>query len=208
MIGPGNARKKRDTSDKRNSILEAAIQVFSDVGYESSSMDRISEVAKASKRTVYNHFQSKEDLFRAVLERFNQEMKAIKNISYDNRRNIEDQLGDFVDAEIMVAQSPKWMGQIKLLLSVFINFPETAKEAVAKHSSSESSLTAWMRAAALDGKLVADDPELASRVFTAMMGGAFTWPSVYQGGLLDPRTAELKREIISTFLARYGKRYS
>jgi hypothetical protein len=78
-------------------------------------------------------------------------MRALKNFSYNRDRPVEDQLGDFVDAEILVAQSPKWMGQIKLLLSVFINFPEIAKDAVARHSSSETSLTAWMRAAIQDG---------------------------------------------------------
>lgn len=204
MVGEGMARKKRDTSEKRNSILEAAVLVFSEVGYGNSSMDRIAEAAGASKRTVYNHFQSKDELFRAVLERFNQDMRALKSFSYDRGRPVEDQLGDFVDAEILVAQSPKWMGRIKLLLSVFINFPEIAKDAVARHSSSESSLTAWMRAAIQDGRLRAVDPELASRVFSAMMGGAFTWPSVYQGGFLDPRSQDLKRELVSTFLARFG----
>ena len=63
-------RKKRDTSRKRESIIDAAIRAFQEDGFDNTSMDRIAEVAGASKRTVYNHFESKEDLFGAVVERF------------------------------------------------------------------------------------------------------------------------------------------
>ena len=64
------AVKKRDTSKKRESILDAAVKAFADEGYENASMDRIAEIADASKRTVYNHFPSKDVLFEEVLDRF------------------------------------------------------------------------------------------------------------------------------------------
>ena len=56
-------------SIKRDIILDAATMAFRDEGYECTSMDRIAELAGASKRTVYNHFGSKEALFQAVVER-------------------------------------------------------------------------------------------------------------------------------------------
>lgn len=198
-------KRKRDKSAKRHSILEAAMKVFMEKGYENASMDQISEVAIASKRTVYNHFPCKEDLLRAVLEVFDEEMKLLKNVSYSTHRTLEEQLGEFVDAEIAVVQNKTWMGLIQLLLSVFTSNPDIAKEAMMKHATTESSMTSWMRAAMSDGKLVYGDPVLASRVFSSMLGGAFTWPAVYQGGILFPATLELKNEIIQTFLARYGK---
>jgi len=70
-------------------------------------MDHIAEVAIASNRTIYNHFPRKEDLLRAVIELFNEEMRLIKNIRYDKTRTLEGQLGEFVDAEISVVQNPK-----------------------------------------------------------------------------------------------------
>ena len=60
MEPQNNGRKKRDTSKKRLAILDGAIRVFIENGYETSSMDRIAEAAGVSKRTVYNHFPSKE----------------------------------------------------------------------------------------------------------------------------------------------------
>lgn len=196
--------KIRDKSIKRKSIIDAAIQVFLDEGFEKASMDRISEVAIASKRTVYNHFSGKQDLFQAVLEQFEQEMSSLKNIHYDKNKPIEEQLEEFVDCEISVVKNQKSMGLIKLLLTVFIRHPEIAQASMAKYATAENGLTTWMHSAIQDGKLSANDHVLASRVFSSMLGGAFTWPAVYQGEFLDHMTVELKREIIATFLARYG----
>ena len=52
---------------KRRAILDAATQLFLELGYEGSSMDKIAKLAGVSKLTVYNHFQDKEHLFGAAI---------------------------------------------------------------------------------------------------------------------------------------------
>ena len=52
---------------KRQAILNAAISEFLANGFRGSSMDAISTRAEVSKRTVYNHFESKEALFQAIV---------------------------------------------------------------------------------------------------------------------------------------------
>lgn len=197
--------KKRDTSEKRKTILAAAITAFTDEGFDSASMDRIAELAGASKRTVYNHFPSKDDLFQAVIDEFGKEMHSLKLIRYDSGRTLEEQLEDFADAELAVVNDQTWLGFIKVLLTVFIRDPKLAKKTMARHAPVEDTMATWMRAAAADGKLSIEDPSLASSVLSSMLGGAFTWPAVYQGGL-DPRgIPALKKELIETFLCRYRK---
>jgi TetR/AcrR family transcriptional regulator of autoinduction and epiphytic fitness len=205
MKGKAMLGNKRDTSAKRKSILAAAIRAFRDEGYDNASMDRIAESAGASKRTVYNHFPSKDELFQAVIDQFGQEMHSLKLIPFDAARSLEEQLSEFVDAELAVVNDPTWMGFIKVLLTVFIRDPELARKAMSRHARSEDSVTAWMRAAALDGKLSIEDPSMAARVFSAMMGGAFTWPAVYQGGLDPQIIPALKKELVETFLCRYRR---
>ena len=51
------------TDDRRNAILEAAIQIFREVGYERASMAMIAERVGGSKTTLYGYFPSKEELF-------------------------------------------------------------------------------------------------------------------------------------------------
>jgi len=49
-------------------ILWIAKDVFLEVGFERASMDVVANRAKASKRTVYAHFENKEKLFLAVIQ--------------------------------------------------------------------------------------------------------------------------------------------
>jgi len=54
--------------EKRNMIIEAAGKVFLDSGYAESSMNRIADEAGVSIKTVYRHFENKDDLFVAVIK--------------------------------------------------------------------------------------------------------------------------------------------
>ena len=52
---------------RRRDILLAGKKVFFQSGYQLASVDRIAEVAGTTKRTVYDHFGSKEALFAEVI---------------------------------------------------------------------------------------------------------------------------------------------
>lgn len=64
-----NSPQTRLTDRKRAAILDAAVRQFRAAGFDNTSMDRIADAANVSKRTVYNHFPSKELLFAAIVER-------------------------------------------------------------------------------------------------------------------------------------------
>jgi AcrR family transcriptional regulator len=52
---------------RRAEILEAALSLFSEKGYELCSIDEIAAKAGLAKGTVYIYFKSKEELYKAVL---------------------------------------------------------------------------------------------------------------------------------------------
>jgi len=54
--------------EKEAAILEAALTTFLAKGYDAASMDTIALTAGVSKRTVYNRFRSKEELFAATID--------------------------------------------------------------------------------------------------------------------------------------------
>lgn len=64
-------RLGRDLQVERNRrlVLEAARRVFLEEGYAGASLDAIAEEAGFSKGVVYSQFDSKADLFLALLER-------------------------------------------------------------------------------------------------------------------------------------------
>jgi AcrR family transcriptional regulator len=53
---------------KRMAIVAAARQAFLDSGYSETSMDGIAEAAKVSVKTIYRHFENKDELFSAVMQ--------------------------------------------------------------------------------------------------------------------------------------------
>ena len=55
---------------KYRAILEAASSAFITLGFAQASMDVIAENAGVSKRTVYHHFHTKQDLYAAVVQTF------------------------------------------------------------------------------------------------------------------------------------------
>jgi AcrR family transcriptional regulator len=69
--------------NKKERIIEAAAQVFARSGYSNASVASIARQAKIGKGTVYEYFNSKEDLFFAVFEWFQKktEKAAVVGIS-------------------------------------------------------------------------------------------------------------------------------
>ncbi|MEM8983488.1 MAG: TetR/AcrR family transcriptional regulator [Pseudomonadota bacterium] len=55
------------SEEKREAIRQAGSELFLAVGWANASMDAIAQKAGVSKQTVYSHFRSKEDLFRACI---------------------------------------------------------------------------------------------------------------------------------------------
>jgi AcrR family transcriptional regulator len=67
-VKPNPAPPNPAVSDKREQILQGAMQVFLQRGYAGTSMDRLAAIANVSKQTIYSHFQDKEGLFTALIE--------------------------------------------------------------------------------------------------------------------------------------------
>jgi AcrR family transcriptional regulator len=55
--------------DARTKILETAARLFATHGYENTSLSQVARDAAVSKALIFWHFETKENLFRAVLSR-------------------------------------------------------------------------------------------------------------------------------------------
>lgn len=61
--------------DRKEQILDAAIQLFAKKGFHLTTMQEISEVAGISKGSVYLHFESKEQLIVSIYELYTDRIK-------------------------------------------------------------------------------------------------------------------------------------
>ncbi|MFP5379132.1 MAG: TetR/AcrR family transcriptional regulator [Vicinamibacteria bacterium] len=59
-------RRARQKTSLRRQILDAALQMFAEEGYEAVTMRRLAQRIEYSPTAIYLHFADKDDLFRAV----------------------------------------------------------------------------------------------------------------------------------------------
>jgi AcrR family transcriptional regulator len=71
------ATRRRLTREQRREVIErAATEVFAESGYAAAGIDEIARRSGVSAPVVYDHFASKEDLYRRLLERQRDDLVA------------------------------------------------------------------------------------------------------------------------------------
>jgi AcrR family transcriptional regulator len=70
IIDEPTVRKRLSRGERYDLILEHAIDVFGTRGYHNVAMDDIADAAGVSKALVYQHFESKDELYLEVLRSF------------------------------------------------------------------------------------------------------------------------------------------
>jgi len=188
---------------KRDAILAGAVKVFTQKGFASASMDRIAEVAGVSKRTVYNHFPSKEILFQAIVADFIQRHDDKKPTEYSPTRPLETQLKEFVDAEIYLIGDPTNRALSRLLTSTFLMdtaFGDQTRRQFEPHAA----FIRWLNDAKADGALDFPTPELAAKVFYGLVEGCLTWNALLTDGETLTTMDPILDEMIRVFLRAYA----
>ena len=101
----------RSTLQTRDRILQAAYELFYKRGFVRVGVDEIAEGAGLTKRTLYYHFESKDELLAAVLER--QHQLALARIrKYESRYEGDpDRILDVLFCELgKWSANPGWSG--------------------------------------------------------------------------------------------------
>ncbi|MCT1866654.1 TetR/AcrR family transcriptional regulator [Dermabacter sp. p3-SID358] len=68
-------RRRLPRAERRAQLLDVATSRFGERGYHPTSMDDIAEAAGVTKPVLYQHFDSKEDLYIAVIERIGEVLR-------------------------------------------------------------------------------------------------------------------------------------
>ena len=113
---------------KQRQILDGARQVFLLNGYAGASMDEIAVQAGVSKGTLYNHFDSKDDLFRSLIHaeagRITQEMPP-PNPDDPNPISALRQIGIAI---LEVMEAPATVATLRLVIGALGRFPRLGEE--------------------------------------------------------------------------------
>ncbi len=123
---PKRGRPPKDLAgDVRARILDAAQQLFLERGYRSASIDDISEMAPASKPTIYAHFPGKEALFAAVVARTISGLTDFEGFTPEGR-TLHDKLTSLGTAivEKIIEES---LGMVRATIAEAQRFPELSR---------------------------------------------------------------------------------
>lgn len=66
--------RERHKEQTRNLIFEAASRLFAERGFDAITVAQVARAANVSEMTVFNHFPTKEDLFFAKMEYFEERL--------------------------------------------------------------------------------------------------------------------------------------
>ena len=196
----------RLTDRKRAAIIDAAVVEFRQSGYEATSMDRVAASAGVSKRTVYNHFPSKEALFAQIIQQLWERSAEGLDLVYRSDRPLRAQLLELVSQKLRLLRDPNFADLARVAIAAGIHSPERAQEIVARMGDREEGLTVWIRAAAGDGRLKTNDPVFASMQLQGLVKGFAFWPQIALGQppLTPAQQAQVAEASVDMFLAHYG----
>lgn len=195
----------RLTDRKREAIIQAAIAEFRAHGFEITSMDKIAATAGVSKRTVYNHFPSKEELFAEILNQLWARISAEQSVVYNRDQPLREQLRQMLQAKVQLMADENFLTLARVAIAATIHSPERAQNMIERMGEREEGLTVWIRAAQADGRLKAVDPEFAAHQVQGLLKTFGFWPQMSMGrAALDVEMQNTVAEsALEMFLACY-----
>ncbi|MFI6866308.1 TetR/AcrR family transcriptional regulator C-terminal domain-containing protein [Nocardia sp. NPDC050406] len=165
----------RGRPDKRRAITGAARKVFGQVGYTRASVEAIAAEAAVSKRTIYNHFADKEQLFLDVaLEGANEVTATIAQIMDRHLRKIVDLEQDLIDFSLdriaAVTEFPDHFALVRVIEAEANRIPPAILSAWidAGPQTAHLRLAPYLRRIADRGLLRIDDADTAAAHLTLL----------------------------------------
>jgi TetR/AcrR family transcriptional repressor of mexJK operon len=196
------------SAPKHDAILEAARRVFLREGY-SASMDLVAAEAGVSKQTVYNHFGSKEGLFRAIVDHASGELLEVLVERDGARADPAATLETVARRFLNLLLRPSYLALHRTLVAEAPRFPDLAREIyLGGPAYAASELAHYLAQENRKGTLAVADPALAAEQFFGALCG-----HLQLRALLSPRDgpgeAEIERAVghaVGSFLRAHAAR--
>jgi TetR/AcrR family transcriptional regulator of autoinduction and epiphytic fitness len=197
--------KKTFSELKREAIIAGALTAFQKYGVADTSMDKIAELAQVSKRTVYNHFESKEVLVAEIIISEWQSRIVVYDLSYNGNADIRSQLVALAANEVEMMADIKMLDLTRVAIAHFLFAPGSLQSQMAKIFEQETALKRWIKSAMADGKLKQLDVNVASNQITGLLKSEALWPQILRqtAPLSLEKRAELVEMSVDMFLSYY-----
>lgn len=192
------------TDIKRQNILRAAKSAFGKNGFTNANMSNIAADANVSKRTLYNHFSSKEQLFTEILKDNHKMVTDRPEFHYRPELPITEQFMQIVMADLEFKDNIYDVNLTRTIVMEFMRRPEYAQSLITELYS-RNGFYYWLKDAVADKALIIESIDDACLLYKSMFNGFFLWPQVITSLPEVDEATRLRQVklIVSSFLTNY-----
>ena len=197
------ARTPTRPGGSRDAIVDAAERLFLARGFGAVSMDELAAAAGVARRTLYNQFASKEEIFREMLGRAAVELEHAFPPGIETQGAVEDVLRLIARAIVALHARPGYLGFLRLVVADGRQFPWIAKSFAAVMGPFRERLVRYLAHLSDIGILECPDPTVAAQQFTGMINESFLWPWLMGNARGAPPTDAAVEATVEMFLRYY-----
>jgi AcrR family transcriptional regulator len=193
----------------RNNILEVAQREFSEKGFDGARVDEIAEATQTSKRMIYYHFESKEGLYRAVLERAYEQIRLLEAAIDIDHLSPEEALSELV--RVTFNWHNKHTDFVRLVMNENIHRGEhigTLSGIRSRRQTIVSVLSKLLERGVKAGRFRDDiDPIDLHMSMSALcfynVSNRHTFSRIFERDMISPRAVASRREVIVDTMLRW-----
>lgn len=194
-------------SRKRRDVLDGARRVFFDKGFDGASMDEIARAGGVSKATIYVYFESKEDLFDALVQVDRRKSAELMFEFESDDPDVARQLRRIGVSFMTMMVRPDHIKMVRMVMGVAEKFPRIGQTFFENGPCHGGRRVADMLARhAEHGRLKIDDCEAAAFQFLNLCQGNIVKGLLF-GSEDRPTPAQIEKTVdgaVKVFMAAYG----
>lgn len=189
----------------REAIVAAAERLFLERGFGSVSMDDLAEAAGLARRTLYNQFASKEEIFREMLLRVSGQLEDAFPPGVETQGDADQVLRQIARMILDLHRHPDYLGFLRMVVADSRQFPWIAQEFATVMDPQTDRLSRYL--AHLTALKVLDCPDslLAAHQFMGMLNEFSLWPCLTGRDSLPVPTESVVEETVRMFLRYYRR---
>lgn len=192
---------------KRRQILDGAHRIFSELGFDATSMSDVARSAQVSKATLYVYFQDKEHLFTAICAEQRDRNIAEKLALLDINQPVPEVLGRFGFEILSILAQPMVVAAHRIVIGVAERMPEIGSEFYeAGPVRVINAVADYLDHHVAAGRLSIPDTRLAAAQFCEVIQGGMVKARLY-GVLSEPPPREEIEKNVASGLALFLKGY-
>ena len=187
----------------REAIVEAAQRLFLQRGFGSVSMDELAEAAGVARRTLYNQFARKEEIFREMLLKVSGQLEDAFPTGIETQGDVEEVLRVVARVILDLHKNPEYLGFLRMVVADSRQFPWIAEEFAAVMDPQTERLIRYFAHLNTVGILDCRDPRLAAHQFMGMLNEFSLWPWMMGRKNISVSRKDVVEETIRMFLSHY-----